>query len=115
MSDLVKYRKQNNIVRNDFLTSLCEFTKTDENFHDIDVMAQIAGFFDDAVGNTSLVKSFMLHELATHPHVQNKLREEIRAAKKDGEISYDELNKMKYLDAVINGKSLVRNTIKSKK
>ena len=38
--------------------------------------------------------------LSTHQDVQNKLRQEIREAKKSGDLSYDELVALPYLDAV---------------
>jgi cytochrome P450 len=51
---------------------------------------------------TSNALSRILHLLATHPDVQNKLREEITAKfrSSDGNISYDELVALPYLDAV---------------
>ena len=41
-----------------------------------------------------------MYLLAAHPEVQAKLRQELKAAQADGEISYDVLVSLPYLDAV---------------
>lgn len=43
----------------------------------------------------------ILHILAMHPDVQEKVREESIKARSDGDLSYDELMQLPYLDAVI--------------
>ena len=43
--------------------------------------------------------SFTLLELARHPDVQSRLREEIRRVGRD--LSYDDIQKLEYLDAVV--------------
>ncbi|KAJ3889725.1 cytochrome P450 [Lentinula edodes] len=56
-----------------------------------------------AMDTTSSGMSRILHLLALHPKVQDKIREEIIAARKDREgsrLSYDELVGLPYLDAV---------------
>lgn len=51
---------------------------------------------------TSGALSRLLHLLATNPDVQNKLRSEITEAKErlGGDVPYDELVALPYLDAV---------------
>jgi cytochrome P450 len=56
-----------------------------------------------AMDTTTYATSRILHLLALHQDVQDKLRAEIRAAKRrfDGEPDYDQLSSLTYLDAVI--------------
>ena len=43
--------------------------------------------------------NFTLLELAKHPEVQRKLRDEVRSFA--GEMNYDDIQKLEYLDAVV--------------
>jgi cytochrome P450 len=50
---------------------------------------------------TSNALSRIAHLLALRPDVQEKLREELAGVRAgDGQLGYDELNELKYLDAV---------------
>lgn len=54
-----------------------------------------------AMDTTSAALSRILHLLAEHPDVQEKLRQEIVEAQAQGEnLSYDDLVSLPYLDAV---------------
>jgi cytochrome P450 family 6 len=52
--------------------------------------------------------SFALYELALHPDVQRRLRTEIIQVlgKHDGELTYDGMQEMSYLDMVVSGKGM---------
>ena len=51
---------------------------------------------------TSSALSRVLHRLCLHPETQQKLREEIVTASRQSEaLSYDDLMKLPYLDAVM--------------
>jgi cytochrome P450 family 6 len=64
-------------------------------------------FFAAGFETTSSTMAFALHELAQHPDIQNKLRQEIDliSEKHDG-INYDSLKEMEYLDMCVKGKVL---------
>lgn len=49
---------------------------------------------------TSSAMSRTLHLLSINPDVQTRLRSEIREAQKDGQLTYDQLVSLPYLDAV---------------
>jgi len=49
---------------------------------------------------TSSAMSRILHLLSTNPDVQTRLRDEIQEAQKDGQLTYDQLVSLPYLDAV---------------
>lgn len=55
-----------------------------------------------AMDTTSNALSRILHMLATHPEVQEKLREEILVAREEagGDLEYDSLVELPYLEAV---------------
>ncbi|KAJ6544810.1 cytochrome P450 [Mycena vulgaris] len=54
-----------------------------------------------ATDTTSSALSRTLHLLAQHPEVQEKLRQELRSAHKDGvDLSYDDVSSMEYMDAI---------------
>jgi cytochrome P450 len=68
-----------------------------------EVIAQLTTFTFAAMDTTSSGMSRILHLLSLHPKVQEKLRQEIIAARKQcqGEkLSYDELVSLPYLDAI---------------
>lgn len=59
--ETLNQRRQNNIVRNDFLESVSQLYKTSNHFEDeIDVTAQAASFFGDGYETSSRVKMFLL-------------------------------------------------------
>ena len=53
-----------------------------------------------AMDTTSGALARILFLLSIHQDVQNKLRQEITAARKQGDLSYDELVALPYLEAV---------------
>lgn len=123
VKETVVYREQNNVTRNDFLNLLLMLKthgSTDEQlsaFSKIEkgsvsylsmkeLIAQCFIFFVAGYDTTSTVLSFALYEIARHPEVQEKLREEIHTVLSDneGELTYDVVLKMTYLESVLNGK-----------
>ncbi|XP_044262896.1 probable cytochrome P450 6a13 isoform X2 [Tribolium madens] len=105
VTQTVKYREENNIVRNDFLQILIELKKTckDYEFTNVDVTAHAAGFLGDGYESSGTVMSFVLHEIAANPKVQAKLRQEVsKAFEQNGnKLPYDALQEIHLLDAVI--------------
>ena len=102
----LRYREDNNIVRNDFMHILYQMTKTNSDFKEVDATAHAAGFFVEGYETSSVVMHFLLYELAANRRVQLKLRQEIDKAfdENDNTLPYEELQKLVYLDAVFNGK-----------
>lgn len=107
----IEYREKNNIQRNDFMDLLIKM-KTDDNEGDVtkgltvnQIAAQAFLFFLAGYETSATTMLFSLYELALNPHVQTKLRQEIRNAyKKHGEFSYEMMMDIPYLDQTINGK-----------
>ncbi|KAG5874550.1 hypothetical protein JTB14_026850 [Gonioctena quinquepunctata] len=100
----LKYRKENNVVRNDFLDSVSKLATTSESFTEMDVAAHAASFFGDGYETSSRVMSFLLFELASNPNVQRKLREEVNESykKHDNTFTYESIQDMAYLDQCLS-------------
>lgn len=107
ITETLKYREENHIVKNDFLSiiSKLKYTKGEYEFTDVDVAAHSVGFFFDGFETSSITLSFTLYELAANVWAQEKLREEINAVllKYNGDLTYEAVQEMSYLDNVYNG------------
>ena len=68
-----------------------------------EILAQCFLFFIAGFETTATTLSYCTYELALHPEVQQKLYEETKAAfNEKGEIDYDLLSRLPYLDAVVS-------------
>ncbi|KAI0741674.1 cytochrome P450 [Daedaleopsis nitida] len=75
----------------------------EDRLSDEEVVAQVSTLVSAAMDTTSGVLSHLLHLLADHPDVQERLRKEVIGARQEadgGHISYDRLVELPYLDAV---------------
>ncbi|KAJ3990231.1 cytochrome P450 [Lentinula detonsa] len=75
---------------------------SEDKLEEAEIVAQVTFIFA-AMDTTSSAMSRILHLLAHHPKVQDKLRAEIAAARTErggSQLSYDELVGLPYLDAV---------------
>lgn len=72
---------------------------------DEDITAQALVFFLGGFDTVSVLMTFASYELAISPEVQEKLRNEVdeMLKKHNGELTYDGLMGMKYLDMVVSG------------
>ena len=134
MKDTMDYRTKNNINRHDFVNLLMDIKKNPEKiksigkfklnmfcfdikleflhfltfseFTDSFLTAQAFVFFAAGFETSSTTISNALLELALHPDMQNKLRNEIKEEieRNDGKLTYECVKNMKYLDKVFKGK-----------
>ncbi|KAH0952172.1 hypothetical protein HN011_012208 [Eciton burchellii] len=107
VADVMEQRrnKQDGSSKNDFLQLMVELEQTENNKVDLEVLTSHAvSFFVDGYDTSSSVLSFVGYQLATHPKVQAKLREEVVSVlnKYNGVITYEALKDMTYMDQVIN-------------
>lgn len=117
VKDTVSYREKNNVVRKDFLQLLMEIRNTkesQESGHNFpgdgnsltmdEIVAQSFVFFVAGFETSSTTMTFALFELATHPEIQERLRDEIDTvlARHGGKMTYDSLSDMKYMSQVID-------------
>jgi len=78
-------------------------TSGDDKLSEEELMGQITTLTFAATDTTSTAISRTLHVLAQHKDVQDKLREEVRNARKENDgqdLGYDDLVALPYLDAV---------------
>lgn len=126
--DTISYREKNNVVRPDMIHLLMEATKgtlkdsgnekddasfaaTEEGLKSqnvtrewtaSEITSQVFIFFAAGFESTAGVITMCIHELALNPEVQEKLYRELRNFKEEHKtLTYENLSKMKYLDAVV--------------
>ncbi|KAJ8933141.1 hypothetical protein NQ318_003169 [Aromia moschata] len=114
--DTVEYREKNKVVRNDFVQLLLELKNNNEGNASNDqpgdgtsltmdeLAAQCFIFFLAGFETSSTTMTFTLFELATHPDIQDKVREEIESvlARHEDKMTYDSLSELKYMKQVID-------------
>ncbi|KAG5319423.1 CP6J1 protein, partial [Pseudoatta argentina] len=105
VAELMEQRRKDGIPRNDFLHLMVEQERAEDDKFDLEMItAHAMSFIIDGCETTSSVMSFIGFDLARHPEIQNKLREEVLSVlnKYNGEITYEGLKEMTYMDQVLN-------------
>jgi cytochrome P450 family 6 len=71
-------------------------------------VAQAFSFLVGGYETSATTLSFALYELALHPEIQHRLRAEILQVlkKHNGELTYDGMQEMSYLDRVVSGEEI---------
>ncbi|XP_046423561.1 cytochrome P450 9e2-like [Neodiprion fabricii] len=102
----IAMRDSQGIVRNDMIHLMLQARdKSDKIKLSVeDMTAQAFIFFFGGFDTSSTLMSFAAHEVAINPEIQDKLRAEIDAVLEvvQGELTYEALHGMRYLDAVMN-------------
>ncbi|XP_039307038.1 cytochrome P450 9e2-like [Solenopsis invicta] len=102
----IKTRDENGIVRPDMLQLMMESRGKDgkAELSIDDMVAQAFIFFFGGFESTSTAMCFAAHEIAMNQDIQKRLQNEIDQVLEDtnGQASYEAVNGMEYLDAVIN-------------
>lgn len=108
VKDTIHIRDTQNIVRPDMLQLMMESRGKKGLGKELtieDMTSQAFIFFFGGFDTTSTLMCFAAHEIAVNPDVQAKLRDEVDAvvkASSNGTLTYEAVNGMQYLDAVIN-------------
>ena len=78
-----------------------------------DIIAQAFVFFVAGFETVSTLLCFSAHELAEKPDLQKKLRDEVDQTIEacHGQLTYEAVAHMKYLDMVVSGTSVCSNTV----
>ncbi|XP_076750354.1 cytochrome P450 9e2-like [Xylocopa sonorina] len=103
----VNTRKEKGIVRPDMIQLMMETEGKlgpGKEFTIEDITAQAFIFFFGGFESTSTLMCFAAHEIGVNKEVQTRLQEEIDQVLENcnGTVTYDAINDMKYLDAVIH-------------
>jgi hypothetical protein len=79
----------------------------------VEIMSVTESLIKDLIGvkTSSTTMSFALYELAKDQDIPQKVREDVKSvlAKYDGQITYEAIRDMKYMDLVLSGKYNGRN------
>ncbi|KAH8410926.1 hypothetical protein KR222_011719, partial [Zaprionus bogoriensis] len=112
VKDTISYREKHNIKCNDFVDIMLEMKRkydagnTAEGLTLNEIAAQMYVFLVAGFETTATGLSLALYELARNEDIQHRLREEIEEAianhGENGELSFEAVQKMKYLDQVIS-------------
>nr|XP_034183757.1 probable cytochrome P450 6a14 [Osmia lignaria] len=104
----IDYRIKHNFHRHDFIETLVDLKKnpgniSDKQLSDSFLAAQSFVFFAAGFETSSVTITHALYELAYNHSIQDTLRSEIKDVlqRSNGEITYDNIKEMKYLDAVL--------------
>ncbi|XP_043286566.1 probable cytochrome P450 6a14 isoform X2 [Venturia canescens] len=107
MKETIDFRKKHRIVKHDFIDLIVELRDHPNALDDIELSdslltAQLCVFFLAGFETSSTTMSHALYELAQHQPMQEQLRDEINCevAKNDGELTFEVIKSMKYLDMV---------------
>ncbi|VVC35442.1 Hypothetical protein CINCED_3A011882 [Cinara cedri] len=112
--NIMKYREENNIVRNDFVQILMQVRKDlvlnenllpEEKLTDTHIISNAFVMFAAGLETLSSSLSFCLYELSLKKHIQDKAREEIKsimAKNSSGEIHNDSFTELTYLNMIIS-------------
>ncbi|XP_034950386.1 cytochrome P450 6B5-like, partial [Chelonus insularis] len=124
VQNMIQYRETNNYIRHDIMQLLIQLkddkrinkneSKTevidDKDYQEHDdividddiIAAQAYVFLLAGFETSSTTMSFTMYELAANPHIQQKVYNEIKdTINKYGELSYEAMSEMEYLDCVI--------------
>lgn len=120
----LEFREKNNVVRKDFFQLLVQLRNTgnvqlDDKWETVitndesgkklslkEVTAQAFVFYIAGFETTSTTMAYCLYEIARNPDIQQRIYKEIDAvlAKHNGQITYESVSDMKYLESCIDGK-----------
>nr|XP_015838530.1 PREDICTED: cytochrome P450 9e2 [Tribolium castaneum] len=111
VKDNIRKRQSEGIIRPDLIQLLMQAQNGDEIQHSSEKIAltedhfvsQALTFFIAGFETVSTAACFMAQELALNPHIQKRLQVEIDSVLENhkGDISYETLQSMKYLDQVV--------------
>ena len=108
ISETVKLRDEQGVVRRDMIQLLIQARDQEKlSTHQLtidDIAAQSFVFFLGGFDTSSTLMCFVALELALNQDVQERLREEVDEylAKENGQISYESLTKMEYMEMVVS-------------
>ncbi|XP_060818343.1 cytochrome P450 9e2-like [Bombus pascuorum] len=103
VTENLEIRRKETVPRNDFLQLMIDMEKTGELIDEEVLAAHAVSFFGDGVQTSSATLRFIGYDLAVHPDIQEKLRNEvISTIAKHGGLTYEALKDMTYMNQVIS-------------
>ncbi|XP_014488276.1 PREDICTED: cytochrome P450 9e2-like [Dinoponera quadriceps] len=108
VAETIKVREEQGIVRPDMIHLLMQARNREgPSVHEMtldDIVSQAFIFFLAGFDTSATLMCFVAHELAVHRDIQDRLFEEVEQhfAEGNGEISYESVSKMVYMDMVVS-------------
>ncbi|XP_071862766.1 uncharacterized protein [Bombus fervidus] len=103
VTENLEIRRNEPVPRNDFLQLMIDMEKTGEHIDEEVLAAHAVSFFGDGVETSSATLRFVGYDLAAHPDIQEKLRNEVLSTiAKHGDLTYEALKDMTYMNQVIS-------------
>lgn len=120
VKETIEFREENNVQRRDFMDMLIQLKnfgylkgEDDQKVGHLsvdEIAAEAFVFFFAGFETSSTILTHILHELAQpkHKYIQDKARAETNAVltEHDGQLTYEGLNEMHYIDQIVNGELL---------
>ncbi|CAH0555972.1 unnamed protein product [Brassicogethes aeneus] len=108
VKDTMRYRKENNVSRKDFLQILID-NQAENSAGDgnsltfMEIAAQAFVFFIAGYETSATTMTFALFEMSLNQDVQERVRQEVKEVldRHNGEINYDSIMEMKYMEQVM--------------
>ncbi|CAF1403819.1 unnamed protein product [Adineta ricciae] len=75
---------------------------TKKTLNDKEILGQTFAFLFAGYETTSVLMSFFFYVMATQPHIQEKVYDEIQQVIANNEVTYEKLSELHYLDMVIS-------------
>ncbi|PVD38391.1 hypothetical protein C0Q70_01005 [Pomacea canaliculata] len=96
-------------MHTDFLQMILDYEENEKttngrlkSLSEAEVIGQATVIFLGGYETTSTTLQFLTHNLALYPEIQEKVVEEIKVQLGDGDVTYEGVAKLKYLDSVIS-------------
>ncbi|XP_071862522.1 cytochrome P450 9e2-like [Bombus fervidus] len=103
VAENLEIRRSEPIYRNDFLQLMIDMEKIGDKVDEETIAAHALSFFLDGTETSSLTLTYIGYDLAVHPDVQEKLRNEVMSKiEKHGGLTYEALKEMTYMNQVIS-------------
>lgn len=105
-ADALNQRMADGVQRGDYVDHLLTVMKK-RNRQPAQMAGDAINFFIDTFETSSVFMTYVLYQIAKHPEVQERVRQEIAEAEEqleDGEWNYDVVDNLQYFDQVVNGK-----------
>nr|CAI5835401.1 unnamed protein product [Callosobruchus analis] len=99
----LEHRDKTSTDVKDFMSAIASVRS---RYSEKEILSLAAAFYLDGQETTGLVMGHLLYELAANPDAQKKLRSEVKDhfEKDGGQLTYESLQEMPYLDACFKGK-----------
>ncbi|XP_076375866.1 putative cytochrome P450 6a13 [Megalopta genalis] len=97
-------RRKDQSPKQDFFQMMIELENSEGEMNEERIAIDSLSLFFDGFETTRITLSFIGYQLAKHPEIQEKVRNEIRTtlAKNDGVLTFESLKELKYMDQVIS-------------